>query len=133
MVLEFVWLSPFELVCHGQHLNKFISQEVINCSNEVTHQALNLILDKTSYCNFTITCQNTRFTIKHSIYPTWIKDKSFIAVMFDNPEVVYYNTYISYDLLNLIGEVGGLLGLTMGVSILSLIKSLLSYAQHSLS
>ena len=53
--------------------------------------------------------------------------------MFDNPEVVYYNTYISYDFLNLIGEVGGLLGLTMGVSILSLIKSLLSYAQHSLS
>ena len=36
-------------------------------------------------------------------------------VTFDNPEVEYHNTYISYDLLSLIGEVGGILGLTLGM------------------
>ena len=41
------------------------------------------------------------------------------------PEVVHHNTYISYDLLTLIGEVGGLLGLTLGASGLSIIMSLL--------
>ena len=41
------------------------------------------------------------------------------------PEVVHHNTYISYDLLTLIGEVGGLLGLTLGASGLSIIKSLI--------
>ena len=41
------------------------------------------------------------------------------------PEVLHYNTYISYDILTLIGEVGGLLGLTLGASGLSIIKSLI--------
>ena len=41
------------------------------------------------------------------------------------PEIVHFNTYISYDLLTLIGEVGGLLGLTLGASGLSIIMSLL--------
>ena len=41
------------------------------------------------------------------------------------PEVVHHNTYISYDLLTLIGEVGGLLGLTLGASGLSIIMTLL--------
>ena len=57
--------------------------------------------------------------------PSWIENKSFIIVMFENPEVLHYNTYISYDFLNLFGEVGGLLGLTMGASALSLIDSFL--------
>ena len=64
--------------------------------------------------------------------PTWIKDKTILTVRFDVPEVVHYNTYISYDLLSLIGELGGLLGLTMGASALTLIESLLNHAQHAL-
>ena len=78
------------ILYHGQHLINLMSQDIIKCSNEVTHQALNLILNKTSQCNFMQTCQNTRFTTKHEVEPTWIKDKSFIVVMFDNPEVMYY-------------------------------------------
>ena len=102
---------------HGQHLNEFLPQDTMNCSNGVTYQALNLILDKTSQCNFTQTCQNTRFTAKYVTQPTW-GNKSYITVFFDNPEVMYYHTYISYDFLSLVGEVGGLLGLTMGASAL---------------
>ena len=84
-------------------------------------------------CHFTQTCENTRFAVKYKIQPTWIKDKSLIAIMFDNPEVVYHNTYISYDLQSLIGEVGGLLGLTMGASALTLSESLLKRVQYYLS
>ena len=64
---------------------------------------------------------------------TLLKHTNMIQLRFSNPEVANYNTYISYDLLNMIGEVGGLVGLTMGASILSLIESLLNYAQQSLS
>ena len=121
------------ILYHGQHLNEFISQEIMNCSNGVTYQALNLIAYKTSQCNFTQTCQNTRFTAKYVTRPTWIGNKSFITVLFDNPEVMHYNTYISYDFLSLIGEVGGLLGLTMGASALSLFESLLKRIENPLS
>ena len=121
------------ILYHGQHLNEFISQEIMNCSNGVTYQALNLIPEKTSQCNFTQTCQNTRFTAKYVTRPTWIGNKSFITVLFDNPEVMHYNTYIIYDFLSLIGEVGGLLGLTMGASALSLLESLLKRIENPLS
>ena len=107
----------------------------MNCSNEVTHQALNLLSDEAKRCNFTQSCKNTRFTTKFTTGPSqsWYKNRTYIAVAFDIPEVVYHNTYVSYDLLNLIGEVGGLLGLTMGASALTLIESLLKRIQNSLS
>ena len=119
------------ILYHGQHLNNFVSQEIMNCSNEVTHQALNL-LDETKRCNFTETCKNTRFTTKFTTIPT-LYNKTSIVITFDIPEVEHHNTYISYDLLMLIGEVGGLLGLTIGASALTLSESLLKRVQHSLS
>ena len=48
-----------------------------------------------------------------------------LFVAYENPEVEYHNTYISYDLLSLIGEVGGILGLTLGASALTLLESLI--------
>ena len=56
---------------------------------------------------------------------TWVKNKTVVYFAYKYPEVVHHNTYISYDLLTLIGEVGGLLGLTLGASGLSIIKSLI--------
>ena len=50
--------------------------------------------------------------------------KSRVFVAFENPEVEYHNTYISYGLLSLIGEVGGTLGLTLGASIMTLFDSI---------
>ena len=56
---------------------------------------------------------------------TWVKNKTVVYFAYKYPEIVHHNTYISYDLLTLIGEVGGLLGLTLGASGLSIIMSLL--------
>jgi hypothetical protein len=56
---------------------------------------------------------------------TWVENKTVVYFAYKYPEVVHHNTYISYDLLTLIGEVGGLLGLTLGASGLSIIKSLI--------
>ena len=53
-----------------------------------------------------------------------------VTVGYSNPEVLTYNTYISYDLLSLIGEVGGILGLTMGISVLTLLESLLQHIHY---
>ena len=56
---------------------------------------------------------------------TWVENKTVLYFAYKYPEIVHFNTYISYDLLTLIGEVGGLLGLTLGASGLSIIMSLL--------
>ena len=56
---------------------------------------------------------------------TWVENKTVLYFAYKYPEIVHFNTYISYDLLTLIGEVGGLLGLTLGASGLSIIMSLM--------
>ena len=56
---------------------------------------------------------------------TWVENKTVLFFAYKYPEIVHHNTYISYDLLTLIGEVGGLLGLTLGASGLSIIMALL--------
>ena len=72
----------------------------------------------------------TRFTKNYEITKSFNKDMSVVTVGYSNPEVLNYNTYISYDLLNLIGVVGGILGLTLGVSALTLLDSFLQKIPH---
>ena len=107
----------------GPHLDELIPKEVLNCSHDVTMEALEFIRKKETKCMQTPTCEMTRFT---SIYAKedWNENKTMIWVVFANPEVEYHNTYISYDLISLVGEVGGILGLTLGASTLTLLELL---------
>ena len=113
------------ILYNGQHLDDVIPQETPDCSNDVTLEALDLISGNKGKCTLTQTCENTRFTLVHRIEDTWRENKSLIWIDFKNPEVEYSNTYISYDLVSLIGEVGGILGLTVGASALSTLESML--------
>ena len=113
------------ILYNGPHLDDFIPDGILNCSNEVTKKALDLILNKESKCNRTQTCEMTRFTWSYKVIDSWMENQMLLFVAYENPEVEYHNTYISYDLLSLIGEVGGILGLTLGASALTLLESLI--------
>ena len=76
------------------------------------------------------TCENIRFTSKLEIAESYLTNKSLIFVTFENPEVEYHNTYISYDVISLIGEIGGILGVTLGASALTLVESFLKYTSQ---
>ena len=82
-------------------------------------------MNKESECNRTQTCEMTRFTWSYKVIDSWMENQILLFVAYENPEVEYHNTYISYDLLSLIGEVGGILGLTLGASALTLLESLI--------
>jgi len=74
------------------------------------------------------TCENVRFTTKYKVEDSsWVKNASLIFVSLENPEVEFHNTYISYDLQSLIGEIGGILGITLGASALTLFEFLLQH------
>ena len=84
------------------------------------------VMKKKSNCTWAQACQMTRFTHIYEITTSfWLRNRSLVSVAYSNPEVLNYNTYVSYDLLTFIGEIGGILGLTLGVSVLSLIESFL--------
>ena len=110
----------------GRHLDNLSHKEASNCSYQVMLEALDFILKKESKnCFLAQTCENTRFSYKQRVEGTWFENKTLVYITFENPEVEYRHSYISYDLFSMIGEIGGLLGLTLGASVLTLFESLL--------
>ena len=110
----------------GQHLDNFIQKGASNCSYQVMLEALEFILKKeNTNCVMAQTCENTRFPSKEKTRGTWLENKTLIYIAFENPEVEFRHSYISYDLLSMIGEIGGLIGLTLGASVLTLLESFL--------
>ena len=116
---------------YGQQLNDFIPNGTPICTDGVVKNAIELLTNKTTKCTRFPTCEMTRFTsmVKESAY-TFVEDTDLVWISYSNPEVATYNTYVSYDLLTLIGEVGGILGLTLGVSTITFFELLLCHIPY---
>ena len=112
------------ILYQGPHLDDIIPHKTQNCSDEATKEAFDLILGKQSKCSRTQTCEMTRFISTYNTAKSWVQNRTIVYIAYKYPEVVYQNTYVSYHWLSLIGEVGGILGLTLGASGLSLIELL---------
>ena len=90
-------------------------------------EALDFISKKESTnCFLAQTCENTRFPSKEKVRGTWFENKTLVYITFENPEVEYRDSYVSYVLLSMVGEIRGLLGLTFGASGLTLFESLVN-------
>ena len=72
----------------------------------------------------------TRFKYTFKKVLSYEKDAHVVRIYFSNPEVLNYQTYISYDIPSLIGEVGGILGITLGLSALTFFESLLTITHN---
>ena len=114
----------------GQHLHDVIPKDASYCNYEVALEALDFTSEKESNCSMAQTCENVRFTSNHKAVETWLENRTLVYVVFENPEVEYQHSYISYDLISLIGEVGGILGLTLGASVLTLFESLFKHIPY---
>ena len=115
------------ILYNGQHLNNIIPNHVSECSHEITKTGLDLISSRETNCTIQKACEITRFTSFYQIQENSTKNKTGINIVYGTPEVEHHNTYVSYDFLSLVGEVGGILGLTLGFSALSLTESLFQY------
>ena len=72
----------------------------------------------------TQTCESARFRSGYRVEKTWTENKTLLYVVFGNIEVEHHTSYISYGLISLISGIGGLLGLTLGASALTLFASI---------
>ena len=109
-------------------MDDYISNDTSICSDEVTKNALDLITKKESNYTRAPTCQMTKILFKFKKVSK--ENTNLVWITFSNPSVTNYHTYISYTLGNLIGEVGGILGLTLGVSALTFLESLLNWSPY---
>ena len=111
-------------------MDQIIPKETLECNENLTKTALIAVMEKSSNCTQEKTCEMIRYTSAYKIQETWIGNKTALVVLFETPEVEHHHTYISYDLLSLIGEVGGILGLTLGASFFSLTESVFKHIPY---
>ena len=111
-------------------MDDFFSEEVSECSHDVTVKALDFILTKKSKCKQTQTCEMTRFTSTYTVGESLAYNETLIWVAFANPEVQHQNTYVSYNLISMLGEIGGILGLTLGASTLTILELLFQHLRY---
>ena len=90
------------------------------CPKLVTLEILKEMLqsqENVSDCQIRQACHQTKYTINVE------KNKSnttFLGILYEDPVVEHHNAYRSYDGQSLLGEIGGTLGLTLGLSLSSI-------------
>jgi len=90
----------------------------VECSHEVVKEVVGK-LRKSEFCNPEAACKTTKYLASLQEFDT-TKKVSKVQIMYEDQEVEHYTTFINYGSLSLISEIGGILGLTLGISALSM-------------
>lgn len=104
----------------GPHLEEYIPKfrYLPDCeSKKQLIEALEIFMTNDEHCPGTKPCSTIMFDMAVERFEN---DGFTLGIAYTNLEVEHITTYISYDLQNLICELGGLLGMTLGFSGVSL-------------
>ena len=71
-------------------------------------------------CNYVRSCHEHILEKQYKSHDYFDGNTSELDLFWSNPKIVYVEDFVSYDLHNFIGEVGGFLGLFLGFSFTSL-------------
>lgn len=107
----------------GPHLSKFLSNysTLPNCEITKTEEALDLFFNIMEQCKGVKACQNTIYSIQEKVFDnTEGNGLAGMNIEFSTFQVKHYTTYISYDVQSLIAEIGGLMGMTLGLAFSSI-------------
>ena len=124
--------DPTFLFNAGHLYNSNLTQ----CQNSETLQILQELLESqenVSDCLIPQACNQTKYTWSVEQFEA---NTTQVGIMYDDPVVEHHNAYYSYDIQSLLGEIGGTLGLTLGLSLSSindyidlLLQSIFKYHQ----
>lgn len=114
----------------GRHLNEIIGYDKLPpCTQKETLIKSIEILRKARDWSMKTrprACKSVKFTLTERSYDLdenyadGCNNCTFLMIQYSNFQVEHFTTYISYDLQSLIAEMGGLLGMTVGLSFASL-------------
>ena len=108
----------------GQHLKEFLEMDLLECNQTVVRNAIDLFVDtKDTNCLSQPVCHKTKFSLSLREFERKDDNFSTFTIAFQDSEIEHHVTRISYDIFSLIGEIGGVLGLTLGLSVFSIIGS----------
>ena len=93
------------------------------CSQKVLKEVIGN-LRKSIFCRTEAVCNSIKYSASWQEFEiTNAREKSGLVIAYEDYEVEYHDTTINYGLQSLISEIGGLLGLTLGASIISMFDS----------
>ena len=101
---------------NASHLQK---SNLTQCSKSKTLEILQELLksqENVSDCQIRQACHQTKYTMNVEKFKS---NRTLIGILYDDPVVEHHNAYRSYDVQSLLGEIGGTLGLTLGMSLSS--------------
>ena len=110
-------------------------QQIPLCNNTVHKRIIQAMVSTLNYndvyskCTSKMACQQPTYSLE--LIKGVEVEKPMIELIFASPIVEYNIDSISYDFQSLIGEIGGTLGLTLGLSIYSLLD-LVEYLEQKL-
>ena len=114
----------------GNHLRDFFQNGLPECDQTVVKKAMDYFLQSNyTSCIEPSVCRKTKFLFTSQKFSS---NEAGIGIYFQDPEIEYHHTSINYDLLSLFGEIGGVLGLTLGLSTMSLIQFLIQSVTNSM-
>lgn len=107
----------------GHHLDKYIPgySKLPLCKQQVLKSALDVFVNGTSDCKDVKACKNTIYSVKDRVddLPE-DENRTMLVLAYSTFQVEHYQTYISYDFQSLISEIGGLMGMTLGLAFSSI-------------
>ena len=87
------------------------------CSQDVVKEVISK-LRKSKQCG--AACKTTKFLFSLQEFDVPERNVSIVKIVYGDQEVEHHDTYVYYGLQSLSSEIGGVLGLTLGGSILSM-------------
>jgi hypothetical protein len=112
------------LLYSGKHLDRYVSgySNLPQCQNKSTLLQALTFKASASVCQAdVIACNRVKFSIVDTKKEHLNQEKlTVFGIRFEDIEVEHFISYISYDLQSLISELGGVLGMFLGLSGLSL-------------
>ena len=115
----------------GKHLIKHIPGYLAlpECSESNLEQAITLFIGKKDECTIAKACKKSIFTAKENYGPN---NSTLVFIHFANFMVEHYETYVYYDTQSLIAEIGGLIGMTVGLAFSSVGDFLADFVRRRL-
>ena len=129
-------IQDYELIvkkfkCHvpflysGPHLDELFQLKLPNCSQEVMKKAANMI-KKSKPCTAGQVCNTVKYPYMEQKFNNTVSALSKAVLILQDYEVTHQHTFVNYDLQNLISEVGGVLGITLGISAVTCLNAIAS-------
>ena len=109
------------LLYSGNHLPKSDSLEI--CNSTITYDTIENMTKAITNCPATVPCEYSKYELR-SFDVDW-NDEDLLITVDENLEV--RNSYVPYGIGNLMGEVGGTLGMCVGWSILFFTEVLITF------